>query len=162
MNWVLQSNKVDGAAAFHIWLTLFRSKVTYATNLISIFSKNTRKWYKGYMYRSIKALLGIKEKPAKELLFELCLGTTFEAYLKVEQQNTMSRMLNYAIEAGDRERQKRIEDFCSSNELGLPERKPNGQLPYQTQSMPLKLLLQEGLQFKLKWQLKVAFVLRSG
>lgn len=54
MSWLIRTSKIEGIAAFHLFITLYRSKVAYATNLVAIADKRNREWFQDYTYRALK------------------------------------------------------------------------------------------------------------
>jgi hypothetical protein len=144
-SWILNSQQLDGATAFHIFMALFRSKINYAMNIITIFDRNSRQWYESYLYASIKELLGIKENVSKSLLIEVCLGKSFEEYIQQEQQNTISKMINYPIQNQDIARAKNIENFCDFNKLPMPDQ-VGATFQHVHQELPLKAYLKAELR----------------
>ena len=101
-------------------MALFRSTVSYAILLISAWDENTLEWYRRFHYQAFKQILGIKGLVDMDKLLQLCLGKDFDAYIRIEQTNSIKRILNYAIKE---ENQKRIENvtvFCRQNDIVLP------------------------------------------
>lgn len=68
---------------------MFKSKVSYAINLLTLFDSKLKDWYEGLIYRSCKVLLKIKEKVSKTALLRICLGKTFDEYIEHEQVMTL-------------------------------------------------------------------------
>lgn len=66
-------------------------------NLLATMSKKILEWYKGFYYRALKSLLRVKQMANKELLLKVCLGKTFEEFLRGETSNTYARLLNKAV-----------------------------------------------------------------
>jgi hypothetical protein len=141
-------------------MALFRSKINYAMNIITIFDKNSRQWYESFLYTSIKELLGIKENVSKSHLLEVCLGKSFEEYIQQEQQNTISKMINYPIQNEDMARANDITNFCDFNKLQMPEQIDNI-FQHVYQELPLKAYLKAELRHQLKWKLQFAFSMRG-
>lgn len=80
MSWVLGDTRLDGASRWHIFQSMFRSKVSYAANLITALDNESMKWMSSFWYRSLKALLSIKDKVDSNKLLEVCLGAKFEIW----------------------------------------------------------------------------------
>lgn len=78
IKWIIEqeNRQLDGAPKYHLFQGLFRSKVSYAINLMTSMDKQSLKWLEGYWYRSLKLLTGFKyhEKINKDRLFQICLG----------------------------------------------------------------------------------------
>ena len=161
ISWILNSKKLDGATAFHIFMALFRSKISYASNLISIFDKHSLTWYGSFLYRAIKRLLNIKDKVSKEELLRITLGKSFEEYMLIEQQNTISLIINYAIREDDQERIHNVLDFCEKNNLNPPSKQDNGFYCQEKQILPLKEIMKAGIKHHLKWRLNASFNLMA-
>jgi hypothetical protein len=157
MSWILSSKKFDGSASYHLWQAIFKSTINYATNVITIYDKKTKRWFESYLYESIKQLLGIKDKVSQKLLHEICLGMPFDDYMANQQQNTLKRMLSYPVKLNDQERIKEIKTFSSLNGVTVNEK----DLDPVILELPLKLYLQNGLSRQLKWKLGFAFNLRG-
>lgn len=66
MIWAFGHPKLDSKARWHIYQSLYRSKVSYGMNLISVMDQTSREWLKGFTYRALKALLGWKQNINKE------------------------------------------------------------------------------------------------
>jgi hypothetical protein len=45
LEWILQDPAIDGKARYHVWQSLYKSKLSYATNLLTMFDSKTRKWF---------------------------------------------------------------------------------------------------------------------
>jgi hypothetical protein len=78
VKWILekQNQQLDGFSKYHLFQALFRSRVSYSMNLLTIKEKKCLSWFEGFWYRALKILVGIslKENVNKERLFEICLG----------------------------------------------------------------------------------------
>ena len=120
LDWILNSGRFDADAVFHLFMALFRSKVSYAILLLSAWDTNTFEWYRRYHYQAFKKILGITDLVNSDRLLELCLGKDFESYIKQEQLNTIKRILNYAIMEKSQKRIKNVEEFCRQNKILLP------------------------------------------
>jgi hypothetical protein len=48
--WILIDKNLDGASKFHLFQAMFKSRVSYAINILAYFDKNTARWYKSYWY----------------------------------------------------------------------------------------------------------------
>jgi hypothetical protein len=83
--WILMDKNLDGASKFHLFQALFRSRVSYAMNILAYFDRDTAKWFKSYWYQSIKTLLNIGDNIKMERLFSFTLGESFESFLEKEQ-----------------------------------------------------------------------------
>lgn len=57
---ILGDLKLDSKARWHIYQSLFRSRVSNGMNLITAIDSEAHSWLKGFTYRSLKLLLGIK------------------------------------------------------------------------------------------------------
>ena len=165
--WLLTSPKLDGPARFHIWQTLFRSRVNYSINIASIFNKKIAKWYKGFTYRACLKLLNVKGKPEKERTLRLCLGQSFEEYLESEQQNSIAHICNSALEYKEPERIQIIEQALKEKGIQMPEKearlvrgaasKHKGYKRIKI-NLPIKTLLKKELTgSQIKWRLGIAF-----
>jgi hypothetical protein len=42
--WILRDRSLGGAARYHIFQALFKSRMTYAINILAFFDKKTYKW----------------------------------------------------------------------------------------------------------------------
>ena len=80
-----------------------KSKVSYAVNLLSLFDDKLLGWYRGFIYRSCKALLRIKEKVSTEALLRVSLGKTFEEFIAHEQTMTLQSIIRVFREEEDQE-----------------------------------------------------------
>lgn len=58
--WIFSSNKIDSRGKWHLFQALFRCRVSYAINLITLLDEKTTNWLRIYWYRALKALLGIR------------------------------------------------------------------------------------------------------
>ena len=86
--WILSAKHLDEASSYHLWLTLFRSRIWYAALLIAAENKEMASWLSSYFYRSIKTLFHIKGNPSTNRLLKMSTGVT-------------SQMLVYRIEYSD-------------------------------------------------------------
>ena len=102
-------------------MAIFRSKVSYAANILSIFDKKTLIWLKSFHYKAFKTLLGFKDNISTDDLLKLTIGKSFEEYMKIEQQNTIGLMLNYTVKSKDIRRYSKIKEFCKYNQLEIPQ-----------------------------------------
>jgi hypothetical protein len=161
MKWILQTPKLNGAARYHLFTSLFRSKVAYGINLISIGDKKVNAWWEQYMYQALKLLLGIRDPVSKEQLFKHCLGQPFKEFFLKEQQTTIAKMANYALGARTSKRLDNIKEFCRTREFDMPEL-ANGSYQIQKQELPIKEMMEKEVSYHLKWKLNAAFCMRKG
>ena len=73
-HWLLKSNYLDGASKYHLFQSLFRSRFSYAQNILVEMDSKMKESIKKVWYRHLKVLLNIKEQVNREKLFQLCLG----------------------------------------------------------------------------------------
>ena len=112
LNWLIYSDAFDGDSIFHLFMALFRSTISYAILLISAWDENTLEWYRRYHYQAFKQILGIKGLVNMDKLLSLCLGKDFDSYIKIEQTNSIKRILNYAILEKNPKRIRNVSEFC--------------------------------------------------
>ena len=60
LGWILQAQQLDGLTKYHLFMSLFRSKINYASNIICIADSKSRTWLKTFYYQAFKNLLNIK------------------------------------------------------------------------------------------------------
>ena len=83
-SWILFSTNFDRAAAYHLFMAIYESKVSYSSNLITIWDKKTLKWHESFLYRGFKSLLSLTSNVKKEKLMKLALGKTFSEFQETE------------------------------------------------------------------------------
>ena len=157
-DYILVCTFLDGLGRYHIWLTLFRSKINYSINIATIFCKKLAKYYEGYIYRACLLLLKIKGKPNKQRTLLFCLGKTFKEFLLIEQKNSLANICNTAVKMKEFERVKQIERAVIENGGEMPERKARGGYVVVNHKLPIKDILKEEISgSEIKWRLGIAF-----
>ena len=76
--WILRQKNLSRSAKYHLWTTLFRSKIWYMVIPIAAFSKQIRTWVKTYIYRSLKILFNLKGAVNTETLYLATFDSTPE------------------------------------------------------------------------------------
>jgi hypothetical protein len=84
---------MDGASRYVTWQQLFKSRAWYAISISAFYNKKMANWQKGYVYRSIKALLGIKQKVSATKLLRITLDLTPDDFVKKEFEVFAARWL---------------------------------------------------------------------
>jgi hypothetical protein len=120
VDWILRDYKLSGHTRYQIFTSLFKSKVSYATNLIAIMDPKTVLWQRDNLYRQCKALLGIKQMVKRETVLDLCLGKGWEDFLHTERQNTVTSLLNAARIKGDAKREAEIINLLEGSNTQVP------------------------------------------
>ena len=93
-NWILSAKHLDSSSAYHLWITLFRSRIWYAALFIAAQNKPMSAWLSQYVYRSIKTLLNLKGKPSSLKLLQSVTGLSAEQIIESEILNfKASRLL---------------------------------------------------------------------
>ena len=82
--WILSAKHLDLASAYHLWVTLFRSRIWYAAILIASENGEVRNWLSSYMYRSIKSLFRIKGLPSSQRTVAMATGLSPELLINAE------------------------------------------------------------------------------
>ena len=85
-------------------MAIYESKVSYSSNLITIWDKKTMKWHESFLYRGFKSLLSLTSNVKKEKLLKLALGKTFTEFQETEQKNLIATMINHAVRERDSKR----------------------------------------------------------
>jgi hypothetical protein len=131
---------LSGHTRYHIFTSLFKSKVSYASNIIAIMDNKTTLWQRDNLYRQCKTLLGIKQMIKREVILELCLGKKWEEFLMIERQNTMAGLLNAARSKKDWAREAEILGLLEGTNTTAPALSAEGYVK-STQLLPIKELL---------------------
>jgi hypothetical protein len=152
VDWILRDQKLSGHTRYHIFTSLFKSKTSYASNLIAIMDNKAVLWQRDSLYRSCKSLLGIKQMVKKETILELCLGKNWEDFLLAERQNTVASLLNAARAKEDKAREEEITRLLEGTNTELPEENREG-FERVWQPLPIKEILEANLGPRIKWRL---------
>lgn len=78
--YLLKSPSIDGAAKYHVFEALFKSRVLYGLNVIALYDKKVWQWLKRFMYHASRKLLGITNYSNKEKTLNLVLGEDFNDF----------------------------------------------------------------------------------
>ena len=62
--------KLDQPSRYHVWQALFKSRTWYSIVLTSRLADKLQSWAKGYLYRSIKALMGVTGNPSTDRVYQ--------------------------------------------------------------------------------------------
>ena len=81
--------KLDQPSRYHVWQALFKSRTWYSIVLTSRLADKLQSWAKGYLYRSIKALMGVTGNPSTDRVYQ----TTFLE----SQDDTLNLIWSQAI-----------------------------------------------------------------
>jgi hypothetical protein len=75
-----------------VWQCLFKSKVSYAAEILCFESKEYLDWLKSFSYKAFKSLLGIKNTIGRDRLLEVATGHKWECWLSEKLKLTRNRL----------------------------------------------------------------------
>ena len=90
--WIFRSARISQQQKYEIWQSLFKSKVSYAAEILCFESRRFADWLKTYCYNAYRSLLGIRTKTNKEQLLKTAVGYDWDCWL-TEKLNTTRRKL---------------------------------------------------------------------
>jgi hypothetical protein len=141
--WILNSPLYTGAARYHLFRSLFQSRVWYQLVLISHYSDKAKFWTESFLYRSCLKLFGIKGKPNKQDTLRICLGQgKNDDFL---QNEWSAQQTNWLLK-------QKIEDFQNAaSSIGLDVDRDNLERSQEDNWETLKLLCGHEASGIIKW-----------
>lgn len=82
--WLIKNFTYNNRTKYHLWQTLFKSKLWYQTINLSIRFPEMERWAVSYMYRIAKTLLNIKGNPSTNKLLLTCFQMNTNQLIKSE------------------------------------------------------------------------------
>ena len=90
--WIFMSAKLNDQARYEVWQSLFRSKASYAAEILCYESKPFNKWLKSYNYDGLRQLAKFKGKPNKEVLLKNAVGHNWDCWLNDKLMKTRNKL----------------------------------------------------------------------
>ena len=90
--WLIRNSNLAGTARVQLWHTLFKSRWTYAHQLLSSVNKQFKDWLKQTHYEGLINLFNMRHKPAKDKLLERAYGMPWECWQSVQNKKHFDRL----------------------------------------------------------------------
>ena len=84
----MKSNKLSDKAKLETWNSLFKSKLTYATEVLCYKTKNLTNWLRSFFYNSLRKIIGINSFVNQKDLFQKAYGSSWECWYDSKLQQT--------------------------------------------------------------------------
>ena len=91
-NWIIQSKRLSDTSRIEAWNCLFKSKISYASEVLCYKSKALVKWLKSFHYNSLRKLLCIRSSVDQEKLFKRSYGSSWECWYDQKLQATRGKL----------------------------------------------------------------------
>jgi hypothetical protein len=90
--WIFSNPKLSDQARYEVWQSLFKSKASYAAELLCFESKKFNQWMKGLNYRGMKKLLKMNPHEGMDTVLEAAIGQKWECWLTEKLVKTRTKM----------------------------------------------------------------------